>query len=195
VAKTDKIILSLASVLFTVIATLAPFNTGLLLAQSSAITEPFQAIVSDSEAVFTFPIKAQKWKWEGWGGVGVDYIEYSWMVNITNDGHDYQLGFNISRSDGPLHNQAMWGFQELLDHGHFYLGKVSKDRSGESCKFITDANITGITNNKNDILTIRVQGNRFIQLLFSSKPKNCVFKSQIKNKITLSKTVNIIYTK
>lgn len=146
------------------------FFTTILPAAAKDLTE-YQATISEKEAVFTFPIKQDHYEWCPGG------LQYTWNVKIENNRTDFELGFYLftAISASPCEKG---NFSALLQAGQFNFFKVTRKESS----VVSNAEINHRASEKGKNLEIIISDKKTINLLFSSKPKNAIFQSQILNK-------------
>lgn len=141
-----------------------------------------QIIINGSEAILVFPIKTRKiWEWHSGG------LQYTWHAKITNNQINYEFGFYLFEPMGatPSGNGT---FQQLLKEGQF---SVWENKS-ESVSVVEGARVEGTFDQSRQTLSIRLIGAKWVQMLFSQKPKYCICYSYIQGK-TRSIKLPIVY--
>lgn len=134
----------------------------------------YQAIVGKDEAVFTFPIPAQRqYEFTDRGILGIH------VIKVRNSNEDFEFGFYI---DNPLDGALGLGegnLRELLSApmGFFKAFRLSK----QSIHDLDDVRVQGFANDNLDTLTIKLSGRMGLERLFSGRSRYCTFQSRLRD--------------
>lgn len=138
--------------------------------KQSVGSEIYKAIVTNSEATFTFPIPNKKvWDY-GAGGL---------FVNINNNGQKFDIGVFDFPGSGTQANEEV-DFRGWLQRSQKSIFII--DKSGEGGSVMQEMKVDYSINGTEHIFTIKVIGSNHVQTLFSSKPKYCMFNVDIDTK-------------
>lgn len=148
-------------------------------AQSSDFNKSYQAVVSEKEAVFTFPVNSQQqYEWCPGG------LQYSWNVRAQNGKDSFEFGFSLFTAMGA----SLCGkgdFTTLLNEGQFSIWKINKD----SISIVPNLKVEHVVSSDGQFLNVMLKDQEAIKLIFSKKPKYIIFQSQVLEKKSSKKAL------
>lgn len=123
-----------------------------------------EGTVSRLEARFSLPLsRRDEWRW--FLPTTMEHArEYAWMVEVTNEGQRYELGYSLVKRPGAVPQQGALG--DLLQAGQVDVWKFSED--GMSMRSMEDTGIQAMTEGKG--VVIRLDNPEVIRQLFSGRP-------------------------
>ena len=144
------------------------------------------AVVKKNEARFTMPVpERDKWRWR-MKESRERSREYAFSVKVVNEGQEYTFGFflwknpNSSEGSGSFSTLLQAGQKDLFAHNAAGLNIIVKD-AGVSAK------------QDHGRLLITVSGRRNVERLFSGRPAEVTFQTQIPGEPPTSQTVPVVY--
>ncbi|MEI7997578.1 MAG: hypothetical protein WCH01_22040 [Methylococcaceae bacterium] len=143
--------------------------TAFLLMQFSPLwaQKSYQAVVSEKEAVFTFPVNSQQqYEWCPGG------LQYAWNVKAQNGKDSFEFGFSLFTAMGA----SLCGkgdFTTLLNEGQFSIWKINKD----SISIVPYLKVKHVVSSDRQFLNVMLKDQEAIKLIFSKKPKYIIFQS------------------
>jgi hypothetical protein len=146
----------------------------------------YKAVVRKDEARFTMPLPARdKWKWRMKESKERSR-EYAFDVKVVNEGQEYTFGFFLWKN--PNSSQGSGGLSSLLAAGQ-------KDLFANNSKglntIVRDAGV-GVKDDHGR-LVITVKGGRNVARLFSGRPAEVTFQTQMPGEPPTSQTVPVVY--
>ena len=143
------------------------------------------AIVSESEASFTFPpSKKEKWSWLN-KKTPNDLLEYSWSVTIADNESGYEFGPALFKPGGATPMSG--SLSDLIDMCQHDLWRVSGD-GGDNIGEYGSANVTG------GKVRVKITEGALLEKLFGSKPET-VYMTITMPDFSLRKKVSVTYKK
>jgi hypothetical protein len=146
----------------------------------------YKAVVRKDEARFTMPVPARdKWKWR-MKESRERSREYAFDVKVVNEGQEYTFGFflwknpNSSQGSGSLSSLLAAGQKDVFQHTSAGLNTIIRD-AGVSVR------------QKDGRLVITVSGRRNVERLFSGRPAEVTFQTQMPGEPPTSQTVPVVY--
>lgn len=162
-----------------VIATL--FLSNAVSAQSANVTKSYGAVVSEGEAVFTFPINPQRhYEWCPGG------LQYAWNVSAQNGNDRFKFGFSLFTAVGASPCET-GDFAALLRSGQFSIWKVKGDSAS-----IVSGNVEHTVSGDGRLLSIILRGKDAVRLIFSKRPRHVIFQAQVLER-NYSREVPVVY--
>ena len=155
-------------------------------ASPSQDTSQFSAVVSKNEALFTMPVQNRtKWQWR-LPTTEDNQQEYRMDVTVKNEGKQYTFGFYLWKRAGA--SSGAGSLNDLISTGQKSL--FERTEAGRM-SIVREADVSVKT--KDDRIAISLKGNKDLQRLFSSAPKEAVFKIKYPNEPEIVQTIPIVY--
>lgn len=130
---------------------------------SATAQSNFEAVVSEDEAIFTFPLNSdEEYEWSSGG------LSYKWSVKVINNRKSYDFGFYLFTPMGASSTET-GDINKLLEAGQFSVWSNNK--------VLKNIKVEGYANEEKDKLIIKITDKNSIQLLFSGKPKFVIFST------------------
>lgn len=146
----------------------------------------YKAVVRKDEARFTMPLPARdKWKWR-MKESRERAREYAFDVKVVNEGQEYTFGFflwknpNSSEHSGNLASLLAAGQKDAFQHTSAGLHTIVKD-----------AGVTVKDDHGRLVITVKGGGN--VARLFSGRPAEVTFQTQMPGEPPASQTVPVVY--
>jgi hypothetical protein len=162
-----------------------------LLCASSAVAQAgdataYAAVVGKDEARFTMPVPARKnWKWRV-PETQTSMREYMFSVKVLNEGQEFSFGFYLWKF--PNSRPGAGRFSSLLEAGQQSL--FARASNGHNI-IIRDAGVKARQDSDN--LVITVKGHKNVSRLFSGRPAEVVFQTELLGEAPTSQTVPVKY--
>lgn len=146
----------------------------------------YKAVVGKDEARFTMPVPARKsWKWHV-PETRTSMREYMLSVKVLNEGQEFSFGFYLWKF--PNSRPGAGRFSALLEAGQQSL--FARASSGHNL-IIRDAGVKA--RQEGDNLVITVKGRKNVARLFSGRPAEVVFQTELLGEAPTSQTVPVKY--
>jgi hypothetical protein len=146
----------------------------------------YTAVVKKNEARFTMPVPARdKWKWH-MKESRERSREYAFDVKVENEGQEFTFGLFLWKN--PHSSQGSGSFSLLLDAGQ--KGLFAHSSAGINT-IVRDAGVSA--KQKDGRLVITVSGRRNVERLFSGRPAEVTFQTQLPGEPPTSQTVPVTY--
>lgn len=162
-----------------------------LLCASAAGARPgdaavYTATVKQDEARFTMPIPARKnWKWRV-PQTKPEMREYMMSVKVLNEGQEFSFGFYLWKF--PNSRPGAGRFSSLLEAGQESLFARASNAHNI---IVRDAGVKARQDGDN--LVITVKGRKNVARLFSGRPAEVVFQTELLGEAPTSQTVPVKY--
>ena len=133
------------------------------------------------------PVPARdNWKWH-MRETRENAREYMMGVKVQNDGQEYTFGFFLWKS--PRSSEGSGKFSSLLDAGQKSL--FARNAAGHNLIIIRDAGVKARQDGER--LVIIVSGRKNVARLFSGRPAEVTFQTQMPGEAPTSQTVPVVY--
>lgn len=154
--------------------------------QASDAAGAYTATVGKDEARFTMPVPVRdKWKWH-MRETKENGREYMLSVKVQNEGQVYSFGFFLWKF--PRSSEGSGRFSSLLDAGQKSL--FASDGAGHNL-IIRDAGVKARQDGGR--LVITVSGRKNVARLFSGRPAEVTFQTQLPDEAPTSQAVPVVY--
>jgi hypothetical protein len=155
-------------------------------AAQAADAGAYTAVVGKDSARFTMPVPARdKWQWR-MKGTRERAREYAFNVKVVNEGQDYTFGFFLWKN--PHSSQGSGSFSSLLEAGQKDL--FAHTSAGHNT-IVRDAGVSA--KHERGRLVITVSGRRNVERLFSGRPAEVIFQTQMPGEPPTAQTVPVVY--
>jgi hypothetical protein len=146
----------------------------------------YTAVVRKDEARFTMPVPARdKWKWR-MKESRERAREYAFDVKVVNEGQEYTFGFFLWKN--PNSSQGSGSFSSLLEAGQ---KDLFQHTSAGLNTIVRNAGVSA--RQKDGRLVITVRGRRNVERLFSGRPAEVTFQTEIPGAPPTSQSVAVVY--
>jgi len=153
----------------------------LMLSEPTKDLDQYRAIVTATNATFTFPIDATKtYHWCSGG-----CPSYTWHVKVHNGDHVYEIGYYLLLSNA-ISQQG--NIRSLLDAGQF----SAWEYTGNTGKILPGIKVEGLPDLKAQTLTLQLTGANSMRTFFSDHPKIVIMESETDTG-HLSQQISVMY--
>ena len=154
--------------------------------QAAGAAAAYTATVKKDEARFTMPVPARDvWRWRV-PETREHAREYMLGVKVVNEGQEYSFGFFLWKSPGST--QGAGRFSSLLEAGQKSI--FARTSAGRNT-IIRDAFVKA--RQEGGRLVITVSGRKNVARLFSGRPAEVTFQTQLPGEALTSQTVPVVY--
>lgn len=155
-------------------------------AAQAADAGAYRAVVGKDTARFTMPVPARdKWQWR-MKETRESAREYAFNVKVVNQGQQYTFGFFLWKD--PHSSQGSGGFSSLLEAGQKDL--FARTPGGLNT-IVRDAGVSATHDRGRLVITVKGRGN--VARLFSGRPAEVTFQTQVPGAPQTAQTVPVVY--
>ncbi len=146
----------------------------------------YTAVVKKDEARFTMPVPARaRWRWR-MKESRERSREYAFDVKVENEGQEYSFGFYVWKN--PNSSEGTGSLSSLLDAGQ----KDLFVHTPAGLNTIVRPSGVGVKQEK-DHVVITVKGRKNVERLFSGRPAEVTFHTEIPGEPPTAQTVPVVY--